>query len=76
MDTLLSSLGGDVIDLANTATKFGQGAVASDISGNPIFSQDPAAASYSIGGVPTGVSARSILPLLIVGFIAYKLLVK
>lgn len=74
MGTLLQSLGGNLADLANTATVFGQGAIASDISGNPIYSQDPAAASYSVGGVRTGVSPSSIIPLLIFGFIVYKLI--
>jgi hypothetical protein len=76
MDTILTSLGGNVLDLANTATMFGQGAIASDISGNPIYSQDPAAASYSTGGIRTGVASGSIIPMLIIGFIAYKVFVK
>ncbi len=76
MDTILQSVGGNIIDLANTAATFGQGAIASDISGNPIYSQDPAAASYSVGGVRTGIATGSILPMLIVAFIAYRMLVK
>jgi hypothetical protein len=69
----ITSIGGNVLDLANTATVFGQGAIASNISGNPIYSMDPAAASYSVGGVRTGIASGSILPLLIAGFIIYKL---
>ena len=77
MDTILASLGsslaGNVIDLGNVATTFGGGAIASEISGNPVYSQDPSAASYAVAKSQVANSSNIILILAVI-FIGYKLL--
>ena len=71
MDELWGSLGGNIIDLANTATVFGQGAIASDISGNPIYSQDPAAAAYAVGTSRAATGAANLVPLLLFAVVLF-----
>jgi hypothetical protein len=63
-----------VVNLIGTATVFGQGAIASAISGNPFYSQDPAAANYATtNGFAPAPSAGlgSIGGLLILAAFAY-----
>ena len=65
--------------LIGTAATFGSGAIASGISGNPYYSNDPAAAGYAQGqyaSSQTGIASRgtgNILVLGILGLIIYKL---
>lgn len=73
------ALGTGIVDLIGTATAFGQGAIASQISGNPFYSQDPAAAAYatSYGVSPSAAAGGPSLALLIMlGGIAYLILKK
>jgi hypothetical protein len=75
MNPLVSTLQTGAIDLIGTATAFGQGAIASAISGNPYYSQDPAAANYATS---TGVvgSSSSLLPLLLLALVVYLVVKK
>jgi hypothetical protein len=55
-----AALNTDIINLANTATVFGQGAIASAISGNPFYTQDPAAANIATAqGIAPSVASPS-----------------
>lgn len=63
-----------LVDLIGTATAFGQGAVASAISGNPFYSQDPAAANYATQTGVVSSSSNSGLGIVIFAVIAYLLL--
>lgn len=63
-----------VVDLIGTATTFGQGYVASQISGNPFYSQDPAAVNYATQtGVVTSANSSG-LSIIVLAVIAYLLL--
>lgn len=44
---ITDALQSGAVDLIGTATAFGQGAIASQISGSPYYSDDPAAAAYA-----------------------------
>ncbi len=72
----LNSLGTDATSLAGTATYFGQGAIASTISGNPFYSLDPAAANIRTGFTATGATANSGVGTLVLLALAYFLFVK
>jgi hypothetical protein len=69
-------LDASVVNLANTATVFGQGAIASAISGNPFYSQDPAAANIATttGIAPTVSSSSSSMGVIVLIALAYFLL--
>ena len=76
MNSILDSLGVDFSTLADTATTFGTGAIASQISGNPYYSNDPAAAGYAVNqtrpiypGAPAG--STNIVFLVAIGLIIY-----
>ena len=82
MGDFLSSIGdaatAGLTDVIGTAATFGQGAVASAISGNPEYSNDPAAVGYAHqvatqanGRVVTGGNSN-LLFLLLVGYVVYK----
>lgn len=68
-----------VVDLIGTATSFGQGALASQISGNPFYSEDPAAAAYA---TQQGIAAQgsagapSLALLIMLGGFVYLILKK
>ena len=65
-----------LVDLIDTATTFGQGAVASAISGNPFYSQDPAAANYATQTGVVSTSSSNGLGIIVLAVIAYLLLKK
>lgn len=77
MDTALmalgSSLAGNIIDLGNVATTFGGAAIASEISGNPMYSRDPSAVSYATAQHQAAKSTNIVM-LLIIIFVMFKLL--
>ena len=77
--TLTDALTNGASSLIGTATTFGQGAIASSISGNPLYSNDPAAAGYAQAGTAAATAgvgsggSGNLLVIALIGFLIYKL---
>lgn len=75
-----NALGGSFSALLGTATQFGQGAIASAISGNPLYSNDPSAVGFATGGLAAGGGVGKValagnsnfIFLLVVGYVIFK----
>jgi hypothetical protein len=74
MDDLTDSLTSDLSSLANVATTFGGGAIASSISGNPFYSQDPAAIGYATSTSSVKAAATDSSGIILLCIAAYFLL--
>lgn len=79
MENITDALSAGAIDLIGTATAFGQGALASQLSGNPFYSQDPAAAAYATATGQTAnasVAGPSMAMLILLGGFLFVILKK